>query len=217
MKKTINALLALPGAAPVLGAKIIGRVIGQVANGFGKDDQLVYELAIYKAIAAKYPKDTITMMKMFDTMKNNANTESNSVPADELEGMSEEERDLWTSTDLSDRDQLLASRAELTSLFVNAPTDTKHWLDLPTIAQWSLLNAVETALPDKVAMYKGWADTDRIMGKTGTNAMRLQADAEAAIPVVHKTITEFLANKNVAADLTADRKAGIAVPIRAAA
>ena len=206
----MKTLLTISGAAPVLAAKIIGRVIGQVANGFGKDEQLVDELSVYKAIAVKYPKDTITLNSMFKLMRNRADT-SGTV---DTSNMTEEEAALWE--DASERDQLDKSIPELTALFISAPSDIKAWDNLPTIAQWSLLNAVEVALPGKLTMYKGWADTDRAAGKVNTNAMRLETDVEAAIPKVFKLITEFLANKKVAADLAYDRESGIAVPIRLA-
>ena len=162
MMKTINAILASPGAAPVLAAKIIGRVIGQVANGFGKDEQLTSELSVYKAIATKYPKDTISLNDMFKTMRGRANTEIDN-PID-TSGMTEEEKALWQNDDVSEREQLDKSIPELTALFVETPVDIKAWADLPTIAQWSLLLAVENTLPNKVTLYKGWADRDRLAG-----------------------------------------------------
>jgi hypothetical protein len=217
MLKTINAILTIPGAAPVMAAKIIGRVIGQVANGFGKDEQLESEISVYKAIAVKYPADTISLPDMFKTMLRRANTEVETADfSAELEGMSEEQKALWDTpdADLSERDQMLAAMPEMTTLFGKAPVDIKAWLDLPTIAQWSLLNAVEQTLPNKVSLYKSWADRDRTAGKASTNAMRLESEAEAAIPTTFKIITEFLDNKDVAKDLDTDREHGIAVPVR---
>ena len=107
MLKTINAILTIPGAAPVLAAKIIGRVIGQVANGFGKDEQLVSELSVYKAIAVKYPVDVITLPDMFKTMLRRANTEVDTSDfAASLENMTPEQKTLWETpnADISERD-----------------------------------------------------------------------------------------------------------------
>ena len=47
--------------------------------------------------------------------------------------------------------------------------------------------------------------------------MRLESEALAAVPLVFKTITEFLENKNVAKALADDVAHGIAVPVRNAA
>ncbi len=215
--KTINAILAIPGAAPVMAAKIIGRVIGQVSNGFGKDEQLVSEISVYKAIAVKYPNDTISLPDMFKTMLRRANTEVDTADfAASLENMTEEQKALWATpnADLSERDQMLESMPEMTTLFGKAPTDIKAWLDLPTIAQWSLLNAVEQTLPSKISLYGDWASRDRTAGKVATNAMRLETEATEAVPLVFKTVTDFLKNKDVAHDLDVDRDHGIAVPER---
>ena len=77
---TFEKVLDIPGAATVMGSKIIGRVIGQVANGYGEDEVLVDELCLFKAIEAKYPKDTISMPAMFKSMVRRASKE---VVADE--------------------------------------------------------------------------------------------------------------------------------------
>lgn len=201
----------LPGAAPIMAATIIGRVIGQVRDGFHTDPQLVDELCVYKAIQRRFPDDTVTMPNMFKDMVRRASTEKTDLPMDNL---TEEQKKLWEG-DSSEREKLLASMPKLTSLFQQAEPDFERWDDLTAIAQWSLLYAVETKLPGKISLYKSWIVKDEAQNRTNTNATRLLKEAEAAVKPLHTYITKFL--KDVKADLEAEAEKGTAVPKRIAA
>jgi len=212
---TFQKVLTVQIAATVMAAKMLGRVIDQVARGFTTDPNLKTELSLYKAIQAKYPADTVTLPNMFKSMVRRAKTESE-VPLN-YEGMSEAEKELWNAdSDLSEKDNLMAAMPTLTKLFMSAEPVDEFWEDLPTIAQWSILNSTEATLPAKLALYKGWADIDRAAGKTNTNGIRLEALTLKAIPELYDIVTEFLDLPGIQADLASDIEAGINVPPRLA-
>jgi hypothetical protein len=211
----IETIFDIPGAAPVLAAKIIGRVIDQVARGFGEDENIPLELSIYKAIQAKYP-NTVTMPDMMKSMLRRAN-DSNEDTVDMLEGLDDEAKEIWGGVnDGTEKQALLNARMPLAKLYTDAEENAAAWDELPTIAQWSLLNSTEVELPKKVSLWKGYADTDRAANKTNTNATRRQAEAEAAIEPFAKLVTAFLKNKAVKEDLALELSAGTNVPPRLA-
>lgn len=210
--KTLTKLLTIPTAATTLASKIIGRVIDQVARGFDQDETLEHELCVYKAIQAKYPKDTISMPAMFKIMLRKAKTTTDEEYDTMLDGLDDAAKELWAADGASEKQALLDAMPRITEMFVAAEANLNAWKDMPTIAQWSLLNSMEAGIPDKVNLYKSWADTDRQNNKTATNAMRLQAEAESAIEPTYKLITAFL--KTAKADLAVDAANGINVPPR---
>lgn len=204
----IERILKIPAAAQILASKIIGRVIGQVANGFHQDPQLIAELSVYKAIQAKYPVDTVTLPDMFKSMVKRA---SNEVPVPEfdvaLSNMDAEQRELWSSgrTDKSERQALIDAMPRITGMYVEAANDATCWNDLSTIAQWSLLNHTEAALPEKVRLYSTWR---------GTNGTRLLTEANEAIVPFAELVSEFLNDEAVQADLANEAANNVQVPER---
>jgi hypothetical protein len=212
---TFQKVLDLPGAATIMAAKIIGRVIDQVARGFGEDPTLADELCLFRAIEAKYQKDTISMPKMFKNMVARAKTETVDGIDSGMENLSADQKALWDAEDdATEKQALLDSMPELTKLFLASDPDPERWDDMPAIAQWSLLNATEATLPDKVALYKSWADRDRIQNKLNTNAMRLETDANDAIEPLFFIITEFLEDEDIKNELAVEAESGTNVPPR---
>jgi hypothetical protein len=214
---TFESISKLRGAAVILAAKILGRCIGQIAMGFGDDTQRESEIALYKAIQALHPEDTVTLKTMFGIMMKKAN---NSVNAPEMESnlseLTPEQKALWAgdASEVSEKQGLINAMPRITQLFTDVPADINAWHDLPVIAQWSLLNKVEATLPQKVSLYKGWADNDTAANKVNTNAMRLHKDAAAAVKPLFKLITAYLADENVATELAAESASGTQVPVR---
>lgn len=212
---TFQKVLAIPGAAPVMAAKILGRFIDQCARGFHEDAVLTDELALYKAIEAQYPQTTVSLPSMFKSMLKRAKTEVAEGFNDTLEGMSEEQKALWTSDgELTEREALLKAMPVITKLFSEAEADPERWDDMPTIAQWSLLNATEAALPGKIELYKGWALRDQVNQRTNSNSAKLAKDAEGAVKPLYMVVTDFLNDDNVKADLAKEAEAGVNVAPR---
>ena len=212
---TFEKVLEVPGAASILAAKIAGRVIDQVARGFGEDETLVSELCLFKVIEQKYPRDTISMPNMFKTMRNRAKTETSEGLSEMLEQLTPEQRQIWEADDdLTERQALDAALPKLTDLILQATPDSDRWEDLPVIAQWSLLNKTESTIPEKIATWTAYAETDRTAGKHDTNATRLEKIYRDAVQPMHDIVSEFLTTDTVAEELAEDRARGINVPPR---
>jgi hypothetical protein len=206
-----DRILELPGAAPVLAAKIAGRVIGQVARGFGKDKANLDELNLFKAIEEKYPDDTFPIADMFKKMLDSAPATPSNGMSEAVANLPEAERTLWVTANKSDKQKLLDALPEISALFHAAKANPDSWNDLTVIAQWSLLNALEAALPGKIELYQGWLSKDR--NKDGKSA-RLLRDAMAAQTAVYDIVTEFLDDEYNQEALAEEAERGVAVPVR---
>ena len=213
-KTTFDKILDVPASATILGTKIIGRVIDQIARGYDEDESLPHLISLYKAIQEKYPQDTITLPAMFKTMVRRTQNNTDEEFGSALASMSDEAKSLWTAEYGAEKQALLDAMPTITALFTASNADVKAWKELPAIGQWSLLFATEIALPQKISLYKGWAATDTAQGKVDTNAMRLQASAEAAIKPTFDIITKFLTKHEK--ELEMDAASGINVPTRTA-
>ena len=214
--KTFEQILEVPGAANILAAKLVGRVIDQVARGFGDDESLEDSISLFKAIEQKYPEDTISLPNLFKRIRKSASTDTDE--GLKLEGLTPEQQALWKAEGVeSERDALDKSMPRLTELLQTTKPDAGAWGNLPTIAQWSLLHKVEESLPSRIAIWSGYAETDRRAGKTNTKAIRLEKQYADAITPLYDIVTKFLGYKAVQKELDQCKEAGINVPVRVAA
>ena len=208
MKNVIQKVNKLNGAAPVLGAKIIGRIIDQVARGFTEDEQLGDLMAVYKGLLATHP-DTVSMRAMWESMHKRAVARENANGfKSEFDKLSPEQQSVWEDENqASEREALEHAVPLLSKLFIETEANIERWDDLPTIAQWSLLNRMEGDLPNKISLYTGWT-----MG-TGdtTKAQRLLANVQNDVQPVYELITQFLNNKTVNNELCDLAEQGINV------
>ena len=211
---TFVQVLAFEGAATVMAAKIAGRVIDQVARGFTESPELLDSISLFKAIQERYPETTITFQAMFGNMVKKAKTEVTEGINEALAGMTAEEQALWKADGDSEKAALLKAIPFLTKLRIDTVADVESWDNLSTIAQWSLLNSTEAALPGKLQLYASWVARDMQADKTNTNAMKLHSMTAAAIPAVFDIVSEFLSDETVKLNLAEDKTNGINVPPR---
>jgi hypothetical protein len=205
-------ILSLPGAALVLADKLSGRIIGRVADGFGDDPALSSMMNLFRTIENKY--EVLSLREMHDLQLKDAGKE-NAASQAALDELTEEQREIWMGEPVrveSRETRLKKVLPKIVDLYAEAEPIAESWDDLTTINQWSLLNATERGLHERLCRYQKWAkepDNDRAI------ALRDQAD-DAMVPLF-SLITDFLADPGVAKDLKQDADNGIRVPERRAA
>jgi len=216
MKKNVfEEILLLPGAAPVLAAKLSGRIIGRIADGFDEDPALYDMMCLFRALEDKWPEQTMSLRAMYDLQMKDADKEVSSLTAG-LEGLTPEQRELWMKEPVKQnrKDRLQAALPKIIDLHTAAFGNAAAWTDLTRINQWSLLNAVERGVHSRLANYVKWAAEDEAKGKTESNAITLRGDALEAVQELTILITTFLTTPAIAKALAADVESGIRVPTR---
>jgi hypothetical protein len=212
---TFEEILLLPGAAPILAAKLSGRIISRIADGFDDDPALGDMMNLFCVLENKWPEQTMSLRDMFELQMKDAVKES-AIDQETLDSLTPEQRDLWLRerTKRTKSDKLRTALPKIVDLHAESVPDTESWDDLTTINQWSLLNAVERSLHDRLRRYMTWAQTDEDKGLEDSNAITLRNDAQDAVEPLSLLITEFLATPAVAQDLEQDMSNGIRVPER---
>ena len=208
-------ILLLPGAAPILGAKLAGRIIGRIADGFDEDPALGDMMKLYRAIEDKWPEQTMSLRDMYNLQLKDAAQDTESVQT-ALDGLTEEQKSVWLSEKAKEprMQKLQQALPKIVDLYSVSTPDTESWDDLTTINQWSLLNATERGLHERVKRYAKWAHEDREKGRTESNAITLFEDANDAVQPLYDLVTDFLEDPVVAQALDDDAANGIRVPTR---
>jgi hypothetical protein len=205
-----DTILTLPGAAAVLADKLSGRIISRVAAGFADDPALGDMMNLYKALEAQHP--VLSLREMFELQLKDAASE-----APDLSDLTPEQREIWNNeptANQSRRDRLQAALPTIVDLYAAATPQAESWDDLTTINQWSLLNATERGVYDRLHRYETWAAEDEAKGREDTNAIRRRDQTIAVVEPLFELITKFLQDKHVIQDLDAARDDGIRVPAR---
>ena len=212
---TFDELLELPGAAPVLAAKLSGRIIGRIADGFEDDPALYDMMSLFNTIDYKWPEQTMSLRAMFELHLKDASKES-ADNEDSLEALTPEQRAMWEkeTTKLSKHDKLRKALPMIIDLQAAASPTTESWDELTPINQWSLLNATEKEVHSRLVRYTQWAEEDEAKGKTESNAITLRDDTQEAVDPLGILITKFLADPDIADALKQDLESGIRVPVR---
>lgn len=217
MNNTFEEILLLPGAAPVLAAKLSGRLIGRIADGFDEDPALFDMMCLYRCLEDKWPEQTMSLRDMYDLQMKDATKEESSM-VEGLEDLTPEQRDLWMQEKSKQTrvDKLRAALPKIIDLHTAATPNTESWDDLTPINQWSLLNATERGLHSRLSRYAKWAKADEDKGREDSNAIRLRDDAQDAVDPLSIIITTFLTDPSTQQALQHDADNGIRVPIRLA-
>jgi hypothetical protein len=209
-------ILLLPGAALVLADKLSGRIISRVADGFGQDPALEFMMNLYRAIENKWPQQVLSLREMFDIQLKDASKDiaTSQVALDKL---TEQQREVWLGEQTrkqSRETKLQAALPKIVDLYAAAEGDTDVWEDLSSINQWSLLNALERGVYNRLQRYKTWAKEDEAKGREVSDAITLRDDANEATQALYELITEFLLDPDIAQALETDTNNGIRVPER---
>jgi hypothetical protein len=215
-RSVFEEILLLPGAAPVLAAKISGRIIGRIADGFDQDPALYDMMCLFRCLENKWPEQTMSLRDMYNLQMKDAKAEAAQNEAS-LDSLTPEQRDLWMKERTSKQsrvDKLEAALPKIIDLHTAAIDSVAAWNDLTPINQWSLLNAVERGVHKRRARYAQWAKEDDERGKTESKNYDLLEDVEEAIKALSVLITKFLSTPDIADALTADADNGIRVPTR---
>jgi hypothetical protein len=214
-RSVFDEILLLPGAAPVLAAKLSGRIIGRIADGFDEDPALYDMMCLFRSLEDKWPEQTMSLRAMYDLQMKDADKEVASLSAG-LEGLTAEQRELWMKEPVKQnrKDKLQAALPKIVDLHTAAFANPAAWNDLTRINQWSLLNAMERGIHKRLTDYTKWAAEDEAKGKTESNAITLREDAMDAVKEVTVLITTFLSTPAVAKELEEDASSGIRVPTR---
>jgi hypothetical protein len=212
---TFEEILLLPGTAVILADKLSGRIIGRIADGFDKDPALYDMMCLFRALEDKWPDSVMSLRAMYDLQMEDAAKDS-SASDEAMEGLTPEQRELWLKEPIkaSKKDRLQQALPTIIDLHTRATPDSGSWEDLTTINQWSLLNAVEKGLHQRLKRYKVWAKEDEDNGKTESRAITLRDDAQEDVEPLAELITAFLADSAVVQDLEQDVSNGIRVPVR---
>jgi len=191
----MSKILKIPGAAIVLASILIGRVIGQVARGFGENPEVTLQASVYLTILAKFPNDVVSAAVMFRRMLENAKDNKNFL--EELQ-ISEEDKILWDKQlGKSERQRLADSVPTLLKLLNTTTASHSSWDSLPVIAQHSLLVRTERNLVEAITRYQSWTSED--------GARRLE-QANAAMTPWAALVAQF--EEKHAVELQAERDAG---------
>lgn len=211
----IKEILLMPATATVLAAKLSGRTISRVADGFGDDPALGDMMNLYQALEHKWPDRVLSLREMFELQLTAARKEQVSHEAD-LGGLTPEQREIWEKekTQQSRAEKLVRALPKIIDLYNNATAEPDSWDDLTVINQWSLLNATERGLHKRLEQYRGWAAEDEAKGREQTNAIQLRDEASEELVPLGKLITTFLADPTTAEALQRDAANGIRVPTR---
>jgi hypothetical protein len=217
MNNVFEELLTLPGAALVLADKLSGRIIGRIADGFDDDPALESMMNLFRAIENKWPDQVLSLREMFEVQLKSASKDTEA-SSKAMEGLTDKQRQIWLGEQTRTRspiDKLQQALPKIVDLYASASNaDTKRWEDLTTINQWSLLNATEKGVHDRLQRYKKWATEDHDKGRTESDAITLFEDTGDAIEPLYELITQFLDDPIINAALEADSSNGIRVPIR---
>jgi hypothetical protein len=209
-------ILLLPGAAPILADKLSGRIVGRVADGFDTDPALGDMMNLFRAIENKWPSQTYSLRDMYDRLLKNAGQDTEDTQ-EAVDGLSEAQRAVWESESSriqSKVQKFKESLPKIVDLYAAAEPNTESWEDLTPINQWSLLNALERGLYDRLQRYREWAASDEERGQSESNAITLRDDADDAVQPLYDLITGFLADPVIAQALEQDATNGIRVPVR---
>ena len=213
MLNVFEEILLLPGAALVLADKLSGRIISRIADGFDQDPALGFMMNLFRAIENKWPQQVLSLREMYDIqLKDAAKDVATSQVA--LDGLTKEQREIWLGEQTrkqSRETKLQAALPKIVDLYAAAEPSksTANWEDLSSINQWSLLNAVERGVYDRLQRYKKWAKEEG-----NDKAITLRDDADEAIQDLYILITDFLLDPDIAQTLEADAASGIRVPER---
>lgn len=213
MLNVFEEILLLPGAALVLADKLSGRIISRIADGFDQDPALGFMMNLFRAIENKWPQQVLSLREMYDIqLKDAAKDVATSQVA--LNGLTKEQREIWLGEQTrkqSRETKLQAALPKIVDLYAAAESSrgTASWEDLSSINQWSLLNAVERGVYDRLQRYKKWAKEEG-----NDKAITLRDDADEAIQDLYILITDFLLDPDIAQTLEADAASGIRVPER---
>jgi len=216
---TFEKLLLLPGAALVLADKLSGRIIGRIADGFDEDPALGNMMNLFRAIENKWPDSVLSLREMYDVQLKSA-SKDNAASDKAMEGLTEKQRQVWLNEQTRTRspvDKLQQALPKIIDLYAEASGDPKYWDELTPINQWSLLNATERGVHDRLQRYKKWATEDRDKGREESDAITLYDDTGDAIEPLYELITQFLKTPKVKKALEQDASNGIRVPTRTAA
>lgn len=210
MLNVFEEILLLPGAALVLADKLSGRIISRVADGFGEDPALEFMMNLFRAIENKWPQQVLSLREMFDIQLKDASKDVavNQVALDKL---TEQQREIWLGEQTRKQsrvDKLQNALPKIVDLYAAASGNITSWKDLSPINQWSLLNATERGIFDRLQRYKKWAE------EGGEKAIILRDDADEAIQALYELITDFLLDPYVEGALEDDADNGIRVPER---
>lgn len=207
MKNFIEKLVAIEGAALVLANILCGRVIGQIARGFGDDEEVRAQASLYLAIRAQYGADAVVSVPaMFNRMLKNADDNGKA-----LEGLdlTEDEKKEWAKQmGESEADQLRNSVRKVADVMSEeGPKATiKAWYDLSPLAQHSLAVRTERNLWSAITRYESWTSEE------GARLRQIHADAVAPLAELVNGLCASLKD-----DLDQARSNGINVAHRHAA
>lgn len=205
-KGFIERLVDLEGAALVLANITCGRVIGQIARGFGDDEEVRAQASLYLAIRAQYGEDAVVSIPvMFNRMLKNADDNTKA-----LEGLdlTDEEKAEWAAQmGDSEADQLRKSVRKVADVMAEeGPTATiQAWYDLSPLAQHSLAVRTERNLWNAVKRYSEW---------TSESGAHLREVHSAAVEPLKELVSELCTT--LKDDLDKARSEGVNVAQRAA-
>lgn len=203
MKNFIEQLVELEGAALTLANILCGRFIGQVARGFGDDEEVRAQANLYFAIKAKYGKEVIEVPAMWQKMLSNADDNSAALAGADL--TPEEEAEWKAAMGESEADRLRNCAKELLRIGKEEgpKADIKAWYDLTPLAQHSLAVRTERNLFNAIKRYSSWTSEE------GARLRQITGDAVEPLAKLVGDLTESLKD-----DLDQARSNGVNVAQR---
>jgi len=213
--KPFEEILLMPSTSAVLAAKLSGRTISRVTDGFGDDPALGDMMNLFQTLEHKWPDRVLSLREMFELQLTAARKEQGSHEAD-LSGLTPEQREIWEKEKTQEprAEKLVKALPKIIDIYNNATAEPDSWDDLTVINQWSLLNATERGLHKRLEQYRSWAADDEAKGREDTNAIRLRDEAIEELLPLGAIITAFLADPTTAEALKRDAANGIRVPTR---